>query len=150
MVGKFSLFLVLFVFAWSASYSQRAEYSDKCELVHNLLDSADQTFFDFSDGAKDSSITILDVNGVLKECSMNTVGNLKLIIINSGEEVERIRKQGIFSAARRQNSYVFTKERLGELTGFRVFHPVSNGSFYWGFSERDRRYIFQKKSCGWF
>ena len=144
------ILVILCVFCYNVAFSQKSRYSNQCELIRNLLDTADQTFFRFAEVAGDSTITLLDINGVLTECSINTIGGRKINVVNSGAEVAKVKKEGIFRMARRRYVFIFTKEHLDQLTGFRIFYPNSGGQYYWGFIENNRYYYFSKKSCGWF
>jgi hypothetical protein len=138
-------------FFYSSSYSQKLKYQNKCDLVRNLLDSADRTFFKFSHLSKDSTITILDIDSMLTECSINLIGGVHVIIVNSGAEVEKIKRDGIFAASKKpKDLFIFTKKQVNELIGFRIYHPRSNGDFYWEFSKKNKRYYFKKKGSGWF
>jgi hypothetical protein len=145
-----STFLLLNLFSGKV-YGQRKDYIDQCILVRDLIDTADKTFFYFQKTTADSTITILDVNNILTDCLIDLFSKAKVKIINSGEDVEKIRKEGIFSSpTNRTDLFVFTRERLNNLTGFRIFHPRSNGSCYWGFTRKSNHYYFSKKSFGWF
>jgi hypothetical protein len=132
-------------------YGQKKNYANQCILVRDLIDTADKTFFNFQKIFPDSSITILDINNILTECLIDSLAKVKVKVVNSGEDVERIKKEGIFSSPKnRKDLFVFTKEQLDNLTGYRIFHPRSNGSCYWGFNRKNNRYYFSKKSFGWF
>jgi hypothetical protein len=142
------LFLNLF---GNKAYGQRKDYINQCILVRDLIDTADQAFFNFQKISSDSTITILDVNNILTDCLINLFGKVKVKVVNLGKDVEKIKKEGIFSSpTNRKDLFVFTKERLGNLTGFRIFHPRSNGSCFWGFTRKSNHYYFSKKSFGWF
>ena len=146
------LFLFLCIFCFSTiSFSQKTEYSNKCDLVKDLLDSADFDFFIYANKTQDSTITILDINGILTECNINLIRGVKVILINSGSEVEKIRKESIFSASTEgSNIFVFLKTRRNKLTQFMLYHPKSNGSYEWLFTIKNKHYYFKKKSSGWF
>src|SRR6187401_1741394 len=125
---KLLISILLLSFCWCpVSFSQIATYSDKCKLIKELLDTADQKFFNFGNLAVDSSITILDVDLLLGECSITRVGSIKLNIIISGEEYDRVKKEGIFSASNMQKNYFILTRHFKGASGFGIFHPVSNG-----------------------
>lgn len=130
---------------------QSKVYVDQCKLIRDLINAANKSFFNFQKMAHDSTITILDVNHILKDCTIESFGQVRVIIINSGEQIDKIKKEGIFSlSTRRKDLFIFTKELLNNLTGFRIFYPKSNGDCYWGFIVKKNRYYFSKKSFGWF
>lgn len=146
--------LVLFLFlsvASDNSFAQAKHYKNKCELANDLLDSASVIFFDFRSLSNDSIVIVVDVDEVLSECAIINIGTQRLKIINTGTEYEEIKKEGIFKARKdRKNFFIFTKEQLNNLCGFRLYHPKSNGDFFWGFVEKNGLYSFKKKSYGWF
>lgn len=149
----FLLFVALITISYFQTplYAQRPSYIDQCKLVQDLLDTASNTFFDFPGITHDSDIVILDVNNILVNCFKDSIEQLRIILINAGPEFEKVKKEGIFSAqTAKRNFFVFTKEYLNGLTGFRIYHPMSSGSCYWGFKKRKDTFLFSKKSFGWF
>ncbi len=132
-------------------YGQKKEYVSQCVLVRDFIYIADKTFFNFQEISLDSTITILDINNILTDCLIDSLGKVKVKVVNSGDDLEKVKREGIFSSPTNSKVlFVFTKEQLGNLTGFRIFHPRSNGSCYWGFTRKNNRYYFSKKSFGWF
>lgn len=133
------------------SYAQRASYADQCKLVQDLFEIAAKTFFDFPRMTNDSPMVILDVDNILISCFKDSFGALRINLISSGIEFEKVQKESIFSAqTNRRNFFIFTKESLYGLTGFRIFHPMSGGQCYWGFRKKKALLVFNKKSFGWF
>jgi hypothetical protein len=132
-------------------YAQKKVYTGQCKLIKDLVDSADKSFFNFQSRAYHSSITILDVNKLLNGCLPDSIGQVKLLIIDSGAEIDKIKKDGIFSIhTKRSDLFIFTKEHLNNITGFRMYNPASSGDCYWGFIQKKNLYYLNKKNYGWF
>ena len=142
--------LVLLLYG-SVAYAQKPVYTDECELVRQLLDSADRRFFNFGDDTKNASITILDIDSLLTKCAIGKINDVKVVIVNSGSVVEKVRKHGIFSARGSEvQTYVLLKKNVDSMTGYSVYHPRSNGIYSWGVVMKNKRYYFKKTSTGWF
>jgi hypothetical protein len=135
----------------SFTYAQKPVYTDECELVRQLLDSADRRFFNFGDDTKNASITILDIDSLLTKCAIGKINDVKVVVVNSGSMVEKVRKHDIFSARGSEvQTYVLLKRNVDSMTGYSVYHPRSNGIYSWGVVMKNKRYYFKKKSTGWF
>lgn len=142
--------LILLLYG-SVACAQKQVYTDECELVRHLLDSADKRFFNFGDDTKNTSITIMDIDSLLTRCAIEKVNDIKVMAVNSGSVVEKVRKHGIFSARGAEvHSYVLIKRDVDSMTGYSVYHPRSNGIYSWGVVVKNKRYYFKKKSTGWF
>jgi len=130
---------------------QKIRFSTECDIIKDLLDSADQTFYNLKKVAVDSSVSIIDISGLLASCSINNVNGVNLIIINSGKEFEDIKKGDIFKASSLKRDYfVLTKNNSNGIIGYRLYHRMSNGNFYRGFIKKGKYYYLEKKSTGWF
>ncbi len=135
----------------SFTYAQKPVYTDECELVRQLLDSADRRFFNFSSDTKDASITILDIDSLLTRCAIGKINDVKVVVVSSGSVVEKVRKHDIFSARGAEvHTYVLIKRDVDSMTGYSVYHPRSNGIYSWGVVTKNKQYYFKKKSTGWF
>jgi len=133
------------------SYAQKSSYTDQCVLLEDFFTAADSNAFRFTKMAKDSVVTILDVNGLLKDCIVTAISNFRLNVVDTGTEIQKIRKSGIFSAdPSNKNVLVLTKNRLGGITGFTLFQPYSNFNYYWGFKQRRKVFILKKHGSGHF
>lgn len=126
---KYFIVQLILVFHCSFTYAQKPVYTDECELVRQLLDSADKRFFNFGDDTKNTSITILDIDSLLTKCAIGKVNHVKVVVVNSGSMVEKVRKHDIFSARGVEvQTYVLLKKNVDSMTGYSVYHPRSNGT----------------------
>src|SRR5690606_32333571 len=113
--------------------AQKPVYTDECELVRQLLDSADKRFFNFSDNTKNASIPILDIDSLLTKCAIGKINDVKVVVVSSGSIVDKVRKHDIFSARGAEvHTYVLLKKNVDSMTGYSVYHPRSNGIYSWG------------------
>lgn len=134
------------------SHAQKSSYTDQCVLVKEFLSYTDSTFLNFTKMSKDSPFVILDPHGVLKLCKIDsTTFAFRFKVVSEGEEVENIKKNGIFSANNSHpNVIVFTKTKRKGLTGFGIFKPYNNASAAWVFEKKRKTFILKKNSAGYF
>jgi hypothetical protein len=110
-------------------YAQKASYSNECDLVHDFLRVA-ETDFALGKLAVDTTIIILDVDYLLKDCPITVAGNLKLHIVDTGTEIEGIRKGGIFKAyATRPHAFVLVRFNIVNRTLFGLYHARTNRAY---------------------
>jgi len=143
-----TILLLLSLFCCCAVYSQKSVYADKCTLIKDLLDTANKTAFNFKQMAKDSVITLLDINDLLTPCSINRVESVKINVINSGPEIENIKKDGVLRASKKESFFILTYVPQDTLLGFSVFYPVSNTVYYWVAALRNKQFYIIKKGGG--
>ena len=144
------LLIVVFSFANRSAYGQKRRYSNQCELIKDLLDSANLLFIHLDNSTLDSSVSILDVRNLFIKCKIERINGGKFKLLRSNDsitlsEIYKCRKND-------QDFYCITKEYIHEKIYFSVTHPKSNYSLFWCFLQyaNDKRFYFLKKNFNQF
>ena len=133
-------------------FSQSKVYKTQYELVRTFLNTPKVLkHFTLSDVSEDSTITIIDVNGILNESDLRNWNGFHVIVNNSGPIIDTINKFNAFHIrTRKRNLLIIQIIKSGKQLSYFLFQPTSNADCN-AFVLRKRNGIVIKEiRCGWF
>ena len=144
---KYLLFLLLPSIS-SKSFSQKLPFNTKCELNSYFVKSsgviesvADTTI------NKDAIFTIIDIDNIFQTCNIETSDKIK--IINSGEKVELIKKESIFSLQNfDKRTFIFTSNKVKGGFYLHVYCPYTGAVHSLKYVIKHEKYLVEKISGG--
>ncbi len=147
-VQKITLLIPLLIIS-GLLFSQ--DKSDKviCDYFYEFFQS--QKTIDFLQSKKDSLIVAYDADSILTKCGINSWGNKRLTVITSGENINKLKKDGIFAGLNDTTKFIIvSKNTIEELTYYRVFMPRSGADGHYSLKQINGQYVKQKTEYGWF
>ncbi|MBL7706063.1 MAG: hypothetical protein JNM21_11015 [Taibaiella sp.] len=97
------------------------------------------------------TINAYDPDSILTKCSINAWVTRKLNVITTGNEIENIRKNGIFTAIRDTSDFIIvSKNTIKDITYYRIFRPKTGADGHFGIKLENKLLIKLKAKYGWF
>ena len=144
---KYSLILILIIIG-SKLFSQQQSFNTKCEVISYFIESSikNKSFSKYNTN-KDSVITILDIDSIFQTCNIKTSDTFK--IINDGEKVEIVKKEGIFALQNfDRNTYILISKKSKKIFISSIFCPWTGEVIGIKYSFKNKKYLVGKIRSG--
>ena len=130
-------------------FAQVDSSSNICEIFIGFFQSKETKAF--MQSKNDSATIIYDADQILSKCNIRTWGDKQITIINSGENIVKIQKDGIFTTINdKRNFLIVKKNKIKTLTIYRVFNPKTGADTHIVTIKKRGQYFVKKRSSGWF
>lgn len=149
MHKRFFTILLLLLFTGVQSFPVVAQDKQICDYFNSFFHHKETVEFLRPTGRQ--TINAYDPDSVLIKCSINAWVTRKLNVITTGNEIEHIRKNGIFTSIRDTSDFIIvSKNTIKDITYYRIFRPKTGADGHFGIKLENKLFIKLKAKYGWF